>query len=421
MALVDDRDVAFFDFYDPTFHPDSPEVRAAAEANWYARTSIGLAVLRYEDCTALLSDRRLGAGMRGFLAAQGITSGPFVEWMRLTLFTLEGQAHNRLRRLVGKAFTPRSLERLRPFMRAKTHELIDGFVHRGECEFIEEFAKPYPAWIIGELIGIPHTDLDRFMGWANDLDLGFRPTASQHLDRIEAALAGLYHYCDTLIAQRRQDPKDDLVSALIAVEEQGDRLTEDELRALIVTLMFVGRSATRNQLGRSMITFANHPDQWALLGERPELAPTAVEELMRVNPAVPVVSRLALEDLTYRGLHIPAGTHLSLFVRTTHNEPATFGDTSFDITAKRPPQLGFGGGIHHCLGAAMARLQLREALPILATRLQDLQLTGPPPNGLRDPDTLPIRFRRGSGSGAGPTNAAGVSAHLKPDDVEVGP
>ncbi|MGH8883987.1 MAG: cytochrome P450 [Egibacteraceae bacterium] len=392
MTLTNEADVALFDFYDPTFHPDSPEVRAAAEANWYARTRIGLAVLRYEDCTALLGDRRLRHGFMDFLAGQGITSGPFIDWMRLMLLTLEGETHSRLRRLVSKAFTQRSIERLRPFMRAKTRELIDGFADRGECEFMEEFADPYPAWVSGELIGIPETDFDRFVGWATDMGLGFGPAASRHLDRIEAALAGLYHCCDELIAERRQSPGDDLVSGLIAVEEQGDRLTEDELRALVVTLVFSGQGATRNQLGLAMTTFAEHPDQWVLLGERPELALTAVEELMRVNPAVPIVGRVALEDFTYRDLDIPAGTHLSLFLRTTHNEPATFGDASFDITAERPAQLGFGGGIHYCLGAALARFEMREALPILAACLCDLQLTGPPAVGMVEPETLPIRF-----------------------------
>jgi cytochrome P450 len=392
MTLIGETDVAFFDFYDRTFHPDSAKVRAAAEANWYARTSIGLAVLRYKDCVALLGDRRLRHGFMDFLAGQGITSGSFVDWMRQMLLTLEGETHSRQRRLVNKAFTQRSVERLRPFMRAKAHELIDGFAERGECEFMKEFADPYPAWVSGELIGIPRTDFGRFVGLATDMGLGFGPAASQHLARIETALAGLYHCCDELITARRQDPGDDLISALIAVEEQGDRLTEDELRALVVTLVFSGQGATRNQLGLAMATFAEHPDQWTLLGERPELAPTAVEEVMRVNPAVPIVGRIAVKDFTYKNLDIPTGMHISLFLRTAHNEPATFGDTSFDITAERPAQLGFGGGLHFCLGAWLARLEMREALPILATRLYDLQLVDPPPDGMVDPATLTMRF-----------------------------
>ncbi len=156
--------------------------------------------------------------------------------------------------------------------------------------------------------------------------------------------------------------------------------------------MFSGQGATRNQLALAMATFAEHPGQWAMLGAQPELAPTAVEEVMRVNPAVPIVGRIAVEDFTYRDLDILAGTHLSLFLRTTHNEPATFGDTSFDITARRPAQLGFGGGIHYCLGASLARLEMREALPILAARLRDLQLIDPSPAGMFEPATLTMRF-----------------------------
>jgi cytochrome P450 len=172
------------------------------------------------------------------------------------------------------------------------------------------------------------------------------------------------------MTQRRQDPGEDLVSALTAVEDRGDRLTAEEVRALVVTLVFGGQDTTWNQLALAMSTFAEHPSQWRLLAEQPELAKTAVEELMRVNPAVPAVSRVALEDFTFQGLDIPTGTHLLLCVGTAHREPATFGDAPpFDIRAERPAQLGFGGGVHYCLGAWLARIEMREALPILASCL----------------------------------------------------
>jgi cytochrome P450 len=398
MTAIPDA-VAFFDTFAPGFRIDTTEIRTAAKTNWYARTPMGLAILRYEECAALLRNRRLVHGIMDRLAYQGLTGGPFMDWMRRGLLALEGEQHDRLRRLVSKAFTQRSVERLRPFMRTKAHELVDRFVHDGECEFMTAFADPYPAWVISELLGIPAADFDRFLGWATDLGLGFGAECAQHLERVEVGLAGLYACCDHLLAQRRRDPGDDLISALTAVEQAGDRLSTDEVRALVVMLVFGGQDTTRNQLGLAMATFSEHPDQWRLLADRPELAESAVEELMRVNPTVPAISRVAIEDFTFQGLHFPAGTHIWLFVGAAHHDPSTFSDAPFDITAKRPAQLGFGGGMHYCLGALLARVEMREALPILACRLGAPMVAGPVSwrahLGIHGPVTLPLRFGTG--------------------------
>ena len=386
------------DIFDPTFRADSPEVRAAAVAGWWARTPIGLAVLRYQECLALLRDRRLRHGSLDALAARGVTAGPFFDWLHTMLLNLEGQPHQRQRQLVSKAFTQRNVDGLRPFMRARAGELIDGFAADGSCEFMTAFADPYPAWVIAELLGIPAERFDAFLGWATDIGVGFGPTAPVELDRIDAAVSGLYACCDDLIAQRRETPCDDLLSALVAAEADGVSLTGDELRVLVSTLVFAGQDTTRNQLGLAMITFAQHLDQWRLLAECPELASTAVEELMRVNPATPVVGRIATEDFTFQGVDIQAGAHVALFIATANTEPDTFGDAPFDITAQRTAQLTFGGGIHFCLGSWLARIEMREALPILATRLGDIALDGAvatrPHVGITGPIALPLRFTR---------------------------
>ncbi|MGH3901970.1 MAG: cytochrome P450 [Pseudonocardiaceae bacterium] len=392
-----DHPVAFFDILDPAFRVDAAEVRAAAEARWWARTPIGLAVLRYRECLTLLRDRRLRHGGLDALVACGVTSGLFADWLRTSLLNVEGQPHQRRRRLVSAAFTQRNVDRLRPFMRAKAHELIDSFADTGNCEFMTAFADPYPAWVIADLLGIPAERFDAFLGWATDMGLGFSPSAAAEHDRIEAAIAGLYACCDELTAQRRQDlPGDDFISALITAEEDGQRLTDDEVRRLVSGLVFAGQDTTRNQLGLAMTTFTRHPEQWRLLAERPELASTAVEELMRVNPAVPVVARVATEDFTFQDVDIPAGTHVALFLAAANTEPDTFGDAPFDITAQRSAQLTFGGGIHYCLGAWLARIEMREALPILATRLRDVALDGlvasRPHVGITGPVALPLRF-----------------------------
>jgi cytochrome P450 len=396
MTLTSGTGVAFFDILDPAFRVDSPEVRAAADASWWARTPIGIAVLRYQECLTLLRDRRLRHGSVDALAAHGITTGLFADWLRTMLLNLEGQAHQRQRRLVNKAFTQRSVDVLRPFMRAKAHELIDGFANNGGCEFMAAFADPYPAGVIAELLGIPTERFEAFLGWATDMGLGFSPAAGAAQDRIDAAVAGLYSCCDELTRQRRANPGDDLISALITAESDGERLGADELRILVSTLVFAGQDTTRNQLGLAMTTFTQHPEQWRLLARRPELASTAVEELMRVNPTTPVIGRMATEDFTYQGVTIPAGSHVAVFVAAANTEPDTFGDAPFDITAQRAAQLTFGGGIHYCLGTWLARTEMCEALPILASRLGDIALAGPVPSrphiGITGPVTLPLRF-----------------------------
>ncbi|MGH3684820.1 MAG: cytochrome P450 [Pseudonocardiaceae bacterium] len=400
MTTSHDSDVAMLNILDPEFRVDSPEVRAAAEAGWWARTPIGIAVLRYQECLALLRDRRLRNGLRDFVTACGVTSGPLADWMGTALFSVEGHTHQRLRRLVGAAFTQRSVDTLRPFMQTKAHELIDTFAGDGSCEFMTAFADPYPAWVIAELLGIPAERFDAFLGWAIDIGLGFSPAVAAEQDRIDAALTALHACCDELTAQRREHPGEDLISALISAEAEGQRLTSDELRVMVSTLVFAGQDGTRNQLGLAMTTFTQHPDQWQLLAERPQLASTAVEELMRVNPVGPALARLATENFTFQNVDIPAGTHLMMFITTANTEPETFGDALFDITAQRATHLTFGGGIHFCLGNLLARLEMREALPILASRLADIELAGPVPSrphiGITGPIILPLRFTASS-------------------------
>jgi cytochrome P450 len=286
-----DREVAFFDLFDLAFQPAAPEVYAAREACWYARTPLGYAVLRYDEVAALLRDRRLRQGGVESLAAQGITAGPLADWMRMVILNIEGEQHARLRHLVSKAFTPRAVDALRPAMRAVAHELIDDFAAHGECEFMAAFADPYPSRIICALLGIPRERYAQFHGWATDFGLAFSYTVAEHLACIEAALQGLYACVDDLLAERRAAPGPDLVSALIAAEESGDQLSDAELRVLVTALVFAGQDTTRNQLGCALATFLEHPAQWALLAEAPALAARAVEEIMRVRPSVPVIWR----------------------------------------------------------------------------------------------------------------------------------
>jgi cytochrome P450 len=391
------HEVAFIDIFDPSFRTDSPEVLAAREANWYARTPLGLAVLRYDEAAALLRDRRLGPGTRQLLTLQGVTEGPLVDWWNMGMLNVDDSTHQRLRRLVGRAFSSQRVEALRPAMRAVAHELVDAFADGGECDFVTAFADPYPVRIICQLLGIPPEEHGSFQGWADDLGLAFGLTVAQNLERIEAALAGLYELTDRLVAERRHEPEDDLLTALIAAEETSDRLNGEELRVMLTGLIFAGHDTTRNQLGLAMATFVEHPEQWARLGRDASLASGAVAELLRVAPVVPITSRVALDDFEFHGLPIPQDTFLAIFVGSAQMDLRVFGSNGFDITRKQAaPNLTFGGGIHYCLGSLLAQAELTEALPVLASRLRRPQLAGEvswrPPVGIWGPTRLPLRF-----------------------------
>ena len=309
----------------------------------------------------------------------------------------EGEEHHRLRRLMNPAFSPRLIGGLAPRFQALANELIDDFREPGRAEFMSEFAAPYAARVIAIMLGLPEEEWPVIAAESTAIGLAMGITLRPGLPRIEQALASLYGYADNLIDARRRDPRDDFVSALVKARDEGDKLSDDELRDGLVLLIFGGFDTTRNQLGLAMQTFLAHPDQWRLLAANPQLGGKAVEEVMRVNPTVTWVSREALEDFTFEGLDIAAGTTVHLFSQSAGTDPRAFGPESvFDITAERKPHYGFGGGAHHCLGHFVARSDMSEALPLLARRLVAPRLDGEPAwlpdSGNTGPVTLPIAF-----------------------------
>jgi cytochrome P450 len=391
-------DVPYLDLSDPEFSVDSEEVTRARERSWYARTNYGLAVLRYEQVSELLKDRRLRQGSWAWPALNGVETGPLVDWWNGTLLNLEGEDHKRLRKLLNPAFTPGLVNGLAPRFRELAGELIDAFESRGRCEFVTEFAEPYATRVIAIMLGIPEDEWRRLAQLSGDLGLFLGVTIKNDLDKIESALKGLYGYADELIAERADAPREDFVSTLIQAQVDEDRLTHQELRISIVLLIFGGVDTTRNQLGLAMDTFMRHPDQWRLLAEQPDLGPNAVEEVMRVAPTVTWVTREALEDFDYQGLEVRKGTTIHLLSSQAGTDPRKYGeDVRFDITASdRPRHFGFGGGWHHCIGHFVARGDMSEALPMLARRMPDPRLDGEarwlPRSGNTGPLSLPIAF-----------------------------
>jgi cytochrome P450 len=384
-----------FNIADRSFVIDSDEVLAAREESWCVRTNYGLAVLRYDEVSALLKDRRLKQGSAAWPAHHGV-AGPFAHWWSRALLNLEGEDHARLRRLLNPAFAPKAISEMAPRFRALGNELIDDFADEGRCEFVSQFAEPYAARVIAILLGIPEGDWRKIAEWGTDLGLALSIAIREELPRVEAALEGLYGFADDLIADRRREPKDDFVTRLVQAEQDEDRLSHEELRVSLVLLIFGGVDTTRNQLGLAMETFLELPEQWRRLAERPDLAPAAVEEVMRLNPTVTWVTREACEDFTFQGLEIKEGTTIHLFTQSAGSDPRVFEEARFDLDAERPRHFGFGGGRHHCIGHFVARMDMSEALALLARRLRDPRVDGEvkslPRSGNTGPIELPIAF-----------------------------
>ena len=386
----------YFDISDERFSVSSPEVMSAREQSWCVETNYGLAVLRHQEVSDLLKDRRLIQGSAAWPAHNGVTSGPFVDWWRDTVLNLEGDEHTRMRRLLSPAFAPPVIRALLPRFHALAGELIDAFAGEGRCEFMSQFAEPYAARVTAMMLGLPEAEWKRIADASTTLGLALGVGIREHLERVEAALAELFVYAEGVIADRRREPRDDFATRLVEPSQDADRLSDRELRDSIALLILGGIDTTRMQLGLAMKTFIEHPDQWELLAARPELASKAVDEVMRVNPTVTWITREAGEDFEFQGRAIARGTTIHLFSQAAATDPRAFDGASFDITAERARHFGFGRGIHHCIGHFVARSDMSEALPLLARRMRNPRIEGEarflPPSGNTGPIHLPVRF-----------------------------
>jgi cytochrome P450 len=374
----------------------------AREGHWLARTPMGYMVTRHEDVTSILRDKRFLSALALLTELPGVQESTSLERRRKSILSVDGDEHARLRRLVAGAFTPKSADRLRPFMREVINGLVDKIVDDGRCELVEDICEPYPIPIICELLGAPKEDWKLFSNWATDIFRIFNNDLENDMPLIDAASEELDEYVRAMIEARRSKPADDLLSDLIAAEEAGDRLDTDELVGLADAVLMAGTDTTRNQLACSVALFTQHPEQWALLAEQPELARRAVEETMRYLGAIRGTARIAAEDIEYRDVLFPAGTLVATSLTGANFDSATWDEPeTFDITKERATtQMTFGSGIHFCLGASLARTELAEALPLLARRMPNLAVDGviewkPPTVGIWGPARLPLRFDPG--------------------------
>jgi cytochrome P450 len=401
MAAVTELDLPEFDYLDPTlrgarFHERMAELRAQG---WLAGSPLGAFVLDREGVDFFLKSKKLK--FPGALVAQmfGVTDGPLHEEIVRNILCIDGADHRRLRSLVNPSLTPRAVERYRPPIRGFAEQLWQPLAAAGRCEFIADFAKPYPALSIATVMGAPLSDAERLYDWSNWIQKQFAQDLLEQRPQIEQAVLEFYDYARGLLDARRADPGDDLISLLIAAEEDGDRLSDDELVNLVLNVLIGGVDTTQSQLAHALRLFAEHPDQWRLLAENPgELAEAAVWEVLRYEPITPFTARIALEDIEYRDVLFPEGTIVMVSAFDANRDPAAWDEPdAFDITADRSGKPHtFGAGIHYCLGANLARLELTEALAFLAPRMRDLRLDGEPVygsvNGIYGLDELPLAF-----------------------------
>ncbi len=393
MTRVDELQLPTLDYTDPAlrgarFHET---LRALRAQGWLAAGPYGYAVLDRETSELFLRTKQ--AIFPGMTIAQifDVREGPLYEEMRHNILHINGPDHTRLRSLVNPAFSPRAVERHRPAMRA----LIEGIFAEldgggsgggGECEFVEAIAKPYPSRAIAHVMGVPAADAPRLHHWSNWIQRQFDAISmTEQRPAIEAAVAEFYEYAWELLRARKEAPGEgDLISQLIAAEEQGERLSDVECVNLVLNVLIGGVDTTQSQLAHAVRLLAEHPDQWALLAARPELAAAAVEEALRYEPITPFTARIVTEELTVRDVVFPVGTIVMVCAFTGNRDDADGTPSAeanrFDIAADRGGArvLTFGAGVHNCLGASLARVELQEALAYLAPRMPGLELAGEP-------------------------------------------
>ena len=355
-------------------------------------------MLSYDLVRTVLRDDRFAMPKGLTLAAQGITSGELWDIAVKGLLSLDGAAHHRQRRLVSKAFTPRAAERLRSTCTDIISDLVDVHTAAGRCDAVADIARRYPIPIICAMLGTPSEDWHLFSDWADDVFKVFDWNVVNDEPVIVAAWNAMRDYLDGMVTARREALGEDLLSDLIRAEVDGDRLTHDELLMLVSTLLMAGTDTTRNQLAATLQVFCEHPAQWALLAEHPELAPKAVEEAMRFSPIIFSTMRVAVDDLELAGVRLVAGTMVIANTAAANRDPDVYTDPEqFDITRENAPaMLTFGGGIHYCLGAHLARIELAEALTTMVRRMPDIRVAGAVPwksiTGISGPASLPIEF-----------------------------
>src|SRR5215469_10371665 len=397
-ATINDLDLPFFDYNEPGLVGEVYHQRLAAvrEQGWLARSPLALIVLDPESGEFFLRAKQTAFPGREIADLFGVTGGRLREQIDANILNQTGERHRRLRALVGPAFTPRAAAHWRPVMREFAQRLWATLGGATACEFVTAFAKPYPSLTIAAVLGAPLEDAPRLHEWSTWVQRQFdiRALGSEQ-ERIERATGELYDYVEALLELRRRDPSDDLISALLAAEEEGEKLSHDECINLVLNVIAGGVDTTQAQLSHAMRLFAAHPEQWELLSREPERVPKAIEEVLRFEPITPFTARICTSEIVHRGVVFPAGSIVAICSERANR--ALGSGEEFDITTEpggRP--LTFGAGPHFCLGSNLARAELEEAIGFLVPRMRDLHPAAPAElggvEGIYGVESLPLAW-----------------------------
>lgn len=395
--------------YTPDFFADPyPTYQALREQGPVYRDGHTWIVTRHAHIKAVAHDPRLQKGpvTRALVASLPpdvrAAAEPFSDSIARNMLRVDPPDHTRLRGLVSKAFTPRTVETLRPRIARLVAELLDAVQPAGGMDVIRDFAYPLPAIVIMEMLGIPPEDRDRFKTWSDDqmafLGGRFPGDPLEPARRAGESTLAMNDYLRGLIAERRRTPRADLISEMVAVEEQGDRLNEQELMATTTVLLVAGHETTTHLIGNGLLALLRHEPERRRLQREPELMPLAVEELLRYDGPVQFVNRVPSTDIEIGGVTIPAGDTVMLVMAAANRDPAQFPEPDrLELTRRPNDHLGFGFDRHFCIGAHLARIETRIALGAVLTRFPDLALAAETldwqPNPLiRGLRALPVRF-----------------------------
>jgi cytochrome P450 len=342
---------------------------------------------RHADVSGILRDRRFGRDVRSRVPDDEIDPQvlartypadipTWTAYVRDSFIDLEPPAHTRIRRLVQWAFTRSTSETYRPRLEQVADEAISHALEQGSMEAIADFATPIPLTMIAELLGIPPDDQPTLVQWSHAMVRPFDADCPpEERDAAEQATKDFVSYLDDLTAQRRVGPGSDLLSDLVAAEIEGDRLTHQEVVATAILTLNAGHEATVQAIGNGLLALARHPGQFQLLRDQPELAVSAAGEILRYDTPLQMFERWVLEDLDWAGTALRRGTKVGLFFGSANRDEEVFEHAAeFDITRDSRAHLAFGAGIHHCVGAPLAKLELEIAMAAI-TRLPALQLT----------------------------------------------